>query len=167
MATITKKPTLKNAVGNLEGFVSRIKSGNRGSDHLYVLLLGMKTLETGKLQRELKRGLHVRVLEHLRKSMTLPMSDLAGLTQINSRTLQRRKATGRLNPEESDRVLRVGRVFARSLELFEGDANAARNWFMTPQKALGGESPANRSKTEFGALEVERVIGRLEHGVFL
>lgn len=151
---------------DLNIFVARMKSGERGSDHLYVLLLGMKTLETKKLQREIEKGFSIRVLDHLRRSMTIPMEELTDLAQINNRTLYRRKAKGRLNAEESDRVLRVGRVFARSLELFEGDPQAARHWFMSPQKALGNEAPATQAKTEFGALEVERLIGRLEHGVF-
>jgi len=38
---------------------------------------------------------------------------------------------------------------------------------LSSQKALGDESPADRAKTEFGALEVERLVGRLEHGVFV
>ena len=151
---------------DLNLFITRMKGGERGSDHLYVLLLGIKTLETKKIQRGIQRGFSISVLDHLRKSMTIPLAELAELTQINHRTLYRRKAKGRLNRDESDRVLRVGRVFARSLELFEGDPKAARHWFMSPQKALGNEAPAIHAKTEFGALEVERLIGRLEHGVF-
>lgn len=159
----SKSPLLS---GDLNAFITRMKSGERGSDHLYVLLLGMRNLETRKLQLEIEKGFSISVLEHLRKSMTIPLAELAALTQINHRTLYRRKAKGRLNREESDRVLRVGRVFARSLELFEGDPKAARHWFMSPQKALGNEAPAIHAKTEFGALEVERLIGRLEHGIF-
>jgi putative toxin-antitoxin system antitoxin component (TIGR02293 family) len=152
---------------DLDAFIARIKSGKRGSDHLYVLLLGMKTLETKKLRREIEKGFSIRVLDHLRRSMTIPMADLIDMMLINYRTLNRRKASGRLNPEESDRVLRVSRVFGRILELFEGDQQAARHWFLSSQKALGDESPADRVKTEFGALEVERLVGRLEHGVFV
>jgi putative toxin-antitoxin system antitoxin component (TIGR02293 family) len=152
---------------DLDAFIARIKSGKRGSDHLYVLLLGMKTLETKKLRREIEKGFSIRVLDHLRRSMTIPLADLIDLMLINYRTLNRRKASGRLNPEESDRVLRVSRVFGRILELFEGDQQAARHWFLSRQKALGDESPADRAKTEFGALEVERLVGRLEHGVFV
>ena len=50
--------------------------------------------------------------------------------------------------------------------LFEGDRDAAKSWLSAPQKALGGEVPLTIARTELGALEVERAIGRLEHGVF-
>jgi len=94
------------------------------------------------------------------------MNEMADLAQIKIRTLSRRKARGRLEPDESDRLLRVARVFGKALELFEGDDEAARRWFSKPHKVLGGMSPAEMSKTDIGGLEVERLIGRLEHGVF-
>ncbi len=166
--TIVKKISKKSSSSNdLDVFVTRMKSGHRGSDHLYVLLLGMKTLETKKLQREIEKGFSIHVLDHLRRSMTIPLAELTDLMQINYRTLNRRKASGRLNSDESDRALRVSRLFGRCLELFEGDQKAARHWFMSSQKALGNVSPAMRAKTEFGALEVERLVGRLEHGAFV
>ena len=67
--------------------------------------------------------------------------------------------------DESDRLLRVSRVFAMALELFEGDAAAARRWFYTPAKALGGEKPITFARTELGTREVEALIDRLEQGV--
>jgi putative toxin-antitoxin system antitoxin component (TIGR02293 family) len=68
--------------------------------------------------------------------------------------------------EESDRLLRAGRVFGRALELFDGDTNAARNWLSKPQPALGGGVPLELAETEVGAREVEAAIGRIEHGVY-
>jgi putative toxin-antitoxin system antitoxin component (TIGR02293 family) len=147
-------------------FVKRIKSGKRGSDHLYVMLLGMKEAETNSLLRQIEKGLSFRVFEHLRKNMILTFNELADLAGINHRTLNRRKKLGRLEPDESDRIVRVGRVFGRTLELFEGNHSSARHWFMSPQKALGNKKPSELAKTEFGAREVERLIGRLEYGVF-
>src|SRR6267143_4328144 len=96
----------------------------------------------------------------------IPIKDLAELAQIGNRTLHRRKEEGRLQPDESDRLLRVSRVFAKAIELFEGDNRAAMHWLSTPQRALSGVAPLTLTKSEFGALEVERLIGRLEHGVF-
>lgn len=68
--------------------------------------------------------------------------------------------------EESDRLVRASRIFGRALSLCEGDRDAAKHWLSEPQKALGGTVPLILARTEVGALEVERLIGRLEHGVF-
>jgi putative toxin-antitoxin system antitoxin component (TIGR02293 family) len=66
--------------------------------------------------------------------------------------------------EEED--LRASRVFAHALRLFEGDRTAAKRWLSTPQKALGHQSPLTVARTEVGAIEVDRLMGRLEYGVF-
>jgi putative toxin-antitoxin system antitoxin component (TIGR02293 family) len=57
--------------------------------------------------------------------------------------------------------------FDKAVGLFEGDVAAARAWLETPSKALGSETPLAAVETEIGAREVEDLIGRLEHGVFV
>lgn len=162
----TQEETADKTSPDIEAFRERIRTGERGTDHLYLILLGMGLLETEELFKQVERGLPFRVLERLGRNLELPMKAVADLTQIRNRTLHRRKEAGRLQPDESDRLLRVSRVFARAIELFEGDDRAARRWLSAPQRALGGAAPLALAKTELGALEVERLIGRLEHGVF-
>ena len=71
-----------------------------------------------------------------------------------------------MTQHESERLLRLALVFEKAVELFEGNADAARDWLKAPNKALAGESPLTIVETEIGAREVEDLIGRLEHGVF-
>ena len=80
--------------------------------------------------------------------------------------LTRRKQEGRFLPDESDRLLRATRIYAKSLDLFEGDRNAAIEWLTNLQPALGGAIPFDIARTEIGAREVEALIDRLEHGAF-
>ena len=47
-----------------------------------------------------------------------------------------------------------------------GSAEQAQQWLKTPKKALRGKIPLENADTEIGALEVEDLPGRLEHGVF-
>jgi putative toxin-antitoxin system antitoxin component (TIGR02293 family) len=58
------------------------------------------------------------------------------------------------------------RVFAKALDLFEGDRDAASEWMSTPLPALGGSTPNDALKAEFGVRDVENLIGRIEHGVY-
>lgn len=92
--------------------------------------------------------------------------DALVLVNIPSRTLTRRKREGRFHEDESDRLVRASRLFGRALSLFEGNRDAAKHWLSAPQRALGGAVPFVLARTEVGALEVERLMGRLEHGVF-
>jgi putative toxin-antitoxin system antitoxin component (TIGR02293 family) len=57
-------------------------------------------------------------------------------------------------------------LFGKTLELFEGDRDVATEWLTTAQPALGGAVPLDLARTEVGAREIERLVGRLEHGVF-
>ena len=98
--------------------------------------------------------------------IALPIGEVAALIQIPPRTLTRRRSGGRLQPDESDRLLRAARLFQLTVELFESNIDAARAWFSSPKKALGGKTPLEFARTEVGAREVENLIGRLEHGVY-
>ena len=132
----------------------------------YLMLLGLDVVDSGQLLRSVERGLPYAAFERLVANTSLPSDDALVLVNIPRRTLTRRKREGRFREDESDRLLRASRIVARALGLFEGDRDAATHWLSEPQKALGGESPLVIARTEVGALEVERLIGRLEHGVF-
>lgn len=150
---------------DIAAFCEELRGGG-GAAHPYVVLLGLEALDTGRLLRRVEEGFSFCELERFRRNIGLSMNDLADLIQIKPRTLSRRKGEGRLKPEESDRLLRASRVFGRALQLFEGNAEAARNWLFTPRPALGGVVPLAMARTDVGAREVEDLIGRLEHGVF-
>jgi putative toxin-antitoxin system antitoxin component (TIGR02293 family) len=91
---------------------------------------------------------------------------LASVIGIPERTLARRRAAGRLEPDESERLLRVAILFEKCVDLFEGDVKAAVNWLTSAKKALNGQAPVLYARTELGAREVENLIGRLDHGIF-
>jgi putative toxin-antitoxin system antitoxin component (TIGR02293 family) len=128
-------------------------------------LLGMDEAGTNELVRQVSAGFPYEVLESLRENTGLSMGEIARLVQINPRTLSRRKREGRLHADESDRVLRLSRVYGRTLGLFGGDLGKARHWLSTPKVALGGESPLDYASVDVGAQEVVDLIGRIEHGV--
>jgi len=150
---------------DLRRFRDRIGAVDGGGS-AYVLLLGFEPLDNAALVARVEEGFSYRALERLRSNVGLSREALADLVQINPRTLDRRKEGGQLRPEESDRLLRAARVFGGAIALFEGDADAARTWLSSPQRALGGAVPLEMARTEVGAREVENLVGRLEHGVF-
>jgi putative toxin-antitoxin system antitoxin component (TIGR02293 family) len=138
----------------------------RRGPHAYVILLGLDTFDAPDLLQAIKKGLPYRAFDRLRNNTTLTSERLLDLINIPRRTLTRRKREGRFLADESDRLVRASRLFGKALELFEGDRIAAAEWLSTKQPALGGAIPLDLAKTEVGSLEVERLLGRLEHGVF-
>ena len=128
--------------------------------------LGLGARNTAELIQQIARGFPFATLQTLQFNSGLALSLLASIIGIPERTLARRKTAGKLAPDESERLLRISNLFEKCVELFEGDVAAAINWLTTPKKALNQEPPLMYARTEFGAREVEDMIGRLEHGVF-
>ena len=137
----------------------------RGRAHPAVVLLGLRLSDPAEIIKRVEEGFSFHALERFQRITRIPTDDLAVLVAIKLRTLHRRKKEGRLDPDESDRLLRVSRVFAKTLDLFEGDAAAAKQWFYTPARALGGERPIDFARTDLGTREVEALVDRLEQGV--
>lgn len=134
--------------------------------HAYASLLGFTDFDAETLDAKVREGFSFKNLVNLTDVMGITLQETARILFISSRSLQRRKTEGRLQAAESDLLLRLSRVFGRAIQLFEGDKDAAVSWMNKPIPALGSRSPLEMSKTEPGALEVERLIGRLEHGVY-
>ena len=132
----------------------------------YAKLIGIKASDRMELSEKVQVGFPVKSFISLTKTMELSNKQLAELVQISSRTLNRRLKEGILKADESERLLRFSRIFTMATNLFEGDSSSAQNWLRNSNRALGGESPLEASKTEEGSREVENLINRLEHGVF-
>ena len=128
--------------------------------------LSLLSVGTAALIRQVREGLPFTMLEVLASATQMDVAALAEIIAIPERTLARRKKALRLAPEESERLVRISQVFEQAKTLFDGDTKHAVAWLSTPKKMLEDCSPFDYSRTELGAQEVMRLIGRLEHGVF-
>jgi putative toxin-antitoxin system antitoxin component (TIGR02293 family) len=85
---------------------------------------------------------------------------------IPLRTMTRRLSHGsRLTAAESDRTVRLARVYAGAVEMI-GDEEKAAEWLQTPNRALGGERPLDQLDTDVGSRTVEDLLGRIAYGVY-
>jgi putative toxin-antitoxin system antitoxin component (TIGR02293 family) len=124
-------------------------------------------LEMSDLQwvQAVEEGLPTEAVESAVDKGVVSWSDVRGLV-LPRRTFSRRKErSGRLKPEESDRLLRLLRTIARAEETF-GNEEKARRWIRKPNRALEGEAPLEMLQTASGARLVEQVLGRIAHGVY-
>lgn len=118
-----------------------------------------------ELIRKIQKGLRFSELETLQNSIGMPFEQLAAKLCISRSTLQRRKAAGRLSPDESDKVLRFARLLEHATDVF-GDVDKARAWLKHPQYGLGGAVPLDYAETEIGAREVDNLLGQIDYGVY-
>lgn len=149
---------------DLAEFKAQLNSPAR-AEHSYIALLGLRNYQPLKIYLHIRKGLSYSALERFQHNTELSWGAIANLIQLPARTLARRRKSGRLEPDESDRLVRAARVFGRALALFEGNPDGARHWLTSRQPLLGNLVPLELAATDVGALEVEHLIGRIEHGV--
>jgi putative toxin-antitoxin system antitoxin component (TIGR02293 family) len=117
------------------------------------------------LARAVHEGLPTAAVDEVLASGLLDAAELYALV-IPRRTLtHRRERRQPLGRDESDRLTRVVRALARAEEAL-GDPARAAHWVRTPNRALRGERPLDLLSSDVGARTVERVLGRIEHGVY-
>jgi putative toxin-antitoxin system antitoxin component (TIGR02293 family) len=111
-------------------------------------------------------GLPAAVLRRVGAFLGLRPAMVGSIVNINEKTLERRlKAHARLKPDESERVARLMRIISLAASVLESEEHA-REWLKRPLRELLGQTPLQVAATEPGAREVERVLGRIEHGIF-
>ena len=127
-------------------------------------VLGRDIQSEFDLEDAIRDGLPVGAVESVVRAGALHASELYALV-IPRRTLAHRKRLGQpLTAEQSDRLTRVVRVLARAEEAI-GDSDKANRWLRKPNRGLRGWVPLDLLENDVGVRIVERVLGRIEHGL--
>ena len=114
---------------------------------------------------QIHAGLSFRAVQNLQKALDVPMDKVASVLGMSRATLHRRKIQGKIDKEESEKLVRYQRLLKKAEGVF-GDAKGAREWLTNNQAGLGNAVPLEFAKTEIGAREVENLLGRIEYGVY-
>lgn len=129
-------------------------------------VLGRSIKNSAELTDLIRKGLPSGSLVVLGEKLDLKNTALSKKLGIPPRTLTRRLSRhSRLTAAESDRTVRLARVYATAVEMI-GNTGKAAEWLRTPNRALGGEVPMDQLDTDLGAREVENILGRIAYGVY-
>lgn len=129
-------------------------------------VLGEVVTQPDDLARIVRKGLPALSVTALAGKLHMANRALSRKLGIPQRTLTRRLGqTSLLTPAESDRTVRMARVYANAVEMI-GDREKAIAWLGTPNRALGGESPLDQLDSDIGARMVEDILGRIAYGVY-
>ncbi len=129
-------------------------------------VLGRKVTSFAELAELIRQGLPAGSLLELGQRLDLKNAALSQKLGIPQRTLSRRLSRhSRLTAAESDRTVRLARVYATAVEMI-GNREKATLWLRTPNRALGGAVPIDQLDNDLGAKEVENILGRIAYGVY-
>lgn len=110
-------------------------------------------------------GLPTRAVEEVLRSGLFQPAEVYALVMPRRTLAHRKSRRQRLSPEQSDRLARLVRVADRAEDAL-GNAEKAGHWLRRPNRALQGKRPIDLLESGLGARMVERVLGRIEHGVY-
>ncbi|HEV2062983.1 MAG TPA: antitoxin Xre/MbcA/ParS toxin-binding domain-containing protein [Thermoanaerobaculia bacterium] len=117
------------------------------------------------LHRSIGEGIRYRGFEALLDRYGMTAAEIAPVLDVPSRTLARRKKEGRFHADESDRLLRLGRIAALAEEVL-GDSRKAASWLKRPNRAIANETPLQQLDTDLGCRLVEDILLRVAHGIY-
>jgi putative toxin-antitoxin system antitoxin component (TIGR02293 family) len=121
------------------------------------LRLSVKTVE---------RGVPLSKFQTFALKSGLPLKELHEVV-IPPRTLKHRKARKEsLSRDESDKLMRVVRLYDQTVRVF-GDAALARKWMSTPKIRFDNRSPLAMLQTEVGGRMVEEMLVQIDEGMFV
>lgn len=114
----------------------------------------------------IRRGLPVAAMDAFKQQAMLADAELAKLIGVSEKTLSRaRVGHSNLDSIASDRLYRVVRLVVLATEVLESP-QAALRWIKRTQVGLGGATPLEMMTTDAGSAEVEKLLLRIEHGVY-
>lgn len=112
-----------------------------------------------------RKGLPRRTVDNLAHALGMSVGEIARLLPISLRTLQRYQNKQLLDKDLSDHLIQITKVFARAVEVF-GTQQQAALWLKSPIMALGNVRPIEMLDTSTGAELVTTILGRIEYGVY-
>lgn len=109
-------------------------------------------------------GVTARSYRRVVRKLRIPSS----LVAPESTVRRRLSRNARFTEAESERLIRLARVYAEAVELF-GDEDRALQWLTTPETFLPGQpplTPLQLAAKDSGARLIESHLRRTAHGVF-
>ncbi len=116
--------------------------------------------------RRIESGATFPQVMKLIKKAGVSQSRFAKLAGLSISTLAERKKKGRFNPVESERVLRLEKVFQLAVAVFDKNSRAARDWLTAPNSEFGNIAPFEMLKTDIGTEAVVMMLHRIDQGMF-
>jgi putative toxin-antitoxin system antitoxin component (TIGR02293 family) len=113
--------------------------------------------------RTVRHGLEISAVEAFVRSGAISYGEIYEIV-MPRKTLSNRRTVGTLTADQSDKLVRVGRIISKAETTF-GSAEKAAQWLRRPTQPLNGEQPLQMLDTEAGARVVEELLLKIDHGI--
>lgn len=92
--------------------------------------------------------------------------EMAAAIGLSPSYLHRLKIEQRISRDASERLSLLENLLQHALDTFDGRIATVLNWLRSPLRELEFQTPLQTLDTVTGYTLVERVLGRIDHGIF-
>lgn len=125
----------------------------------------LRSLSLDSMIDIIEEGLPISVFKEICSLMEISENRLSEVIRIPISTLYRRKKRGYFSATESERLLRILKLYSKAVDVFDNRTEYARKWLKEEAYGLDGAIPLEYAKTEIGAKEVEQLLTRIDEGM--
>ena len=122
--------------------------------------------ETIQIIKNLETGIPAAAVEEIASYLDIPVNELIKHLHISHSTWHRRKKTGKLDFNFSDKVLQVSKLLEYAETVF-GNSEKASLWFKMPAIVFENIQPIELIGSLSGINLINEELIRIEHGVFI
>ena len=113
----------------------------------------------------IRKGVPKKVIDTIMSRTGLNEDEMSSVLHVSKRTIQRRVPQEILNPEQSERLVELAKLYSRGKEVF-GDIDIFKEWMDREILSLGNKKPKEFLDTSIGFNILFDELGRIEHGVY-
>lgn len=113
----------------------------------------------------IREGVPRKALDHLMENTGLTVAEISTIIRTSDRTLRRYTAKQKLNPEQSERIIELAKLYSRGEDVFN-NMEGFKQWMNSSIMALGNKKPKEFLDTSLGIDLLMNELGRIEHGIF-
>ncbi|MBD2705335.1 DUF2384 domain-containing protein [Spirosoma sp. BT702] len=104
--------------------------------------------------------------DRVAKLVGLTDKEMAAALGLSASYLHRLKTEQRISQDASERLLLLENLLRHALDTFEGRTSTVLGWLRTPLRELDYQTPLQTLDTVTGYTLVDRVLGRIDYGIF-
>jgi putative toxin-antitoxin system antitoxin component (TIGR02293 family) len=112
-----------------------------------------------------RNGVRKLSLRSLSSYLGITMDKMSNLIHTSHRNIQRKDEDELLDSLKTEKVLELAAFVKRGMDV-TGSKESFIEWLHTPLTSLGNKMPVDFLDTTFGIQLVQKVLGRLEQGVY-
>jgi putative toxin-antitoxin system antitoxin component (TIGR02293 family) len=133
------------------GITSRKEATNQNDESFFIELI--------------RKGVPKKGIDRIMDKTGLTEDEMASILHISKRTIQRRNPQEQLNPEQSERLIEMAKLYSKGEEVL-GSLSSFKEWMDKKVLALGDKKPKEFLDTSIGIGYLMDELGRIEHGIY-